>query len=97
MARYQNATNEQRFYNEIGTRIRLERERCKLTQTQVGKIVGLTAPAISCIERGQTKADLYMLFMLAGIFNIEVRCLIPEGWNMSELPVPNRAVQLSVK
>jgi transcriptional regulator with XRE-family HTH domain len=62
---------------DVGKRIRLEREKRKLAQAEVGAHLGLTRAAISNIELGSHAIMLAHIYNLALLFEIPVRRLLP--------------------
>jgi transcriptional regulator with XRE-family HTH domain len=57
----------------FGQFIRTEREKCGLTQTELGAKIGINTSAISRIENGSQKFSKKKLDMLSNIFGIEAQ------------------------
>ncbi|MFD8864845.1 MULTISPECIES: helix-turn-helix domain-containing protein [unclassified Streptomyces] len=59
-----------RIAREIGAELRSARCRARLTQTQVGKVVGYSASAVSRIEAGRMRLEYDRLLAFAAFLNI---------------------------
>lgn len=56
----------------LGTALRAERKRKKLSQTDVGKSVGIDQPTISRVEKGNPGTELGTLFRLLAALDLEL-------------------------
>jgi Zn-dependent peptidase ImmA (M78 family)/transcriptional regulator with XRE-family HTH domain len=71
---------------EIGTRLRTERERLGLKQEQVADKMGVAQPTISQIESGSRKIEAWELSKLARIYHRDFDYFLEE--KMQETPAP---------
>lgn len=69
----------------IGTRIREQRVKKKMTQEELGDLLGLKHNSISAIERGVNSFDANTLYSIAKIFGIKVVELYP-NYDRTETP-----------
>lgn len=93
--------------NAFGERLKELREARKLTQEELGKMVGTTRQTISNYEIGKRKADYEMLEALADIFNVDIdyllgktnkTTLLPQSMGKSfEFKTPQEAVDFLLK
>ena len=70
--------DEDLFYKEIGTIIRVERKNCSLTQGELSVLLGISRTSITNIERGNQKVPLHMMYAVAMALEIDIHRLIPE-------------------
>lgn len=68
---------QQRFYKELGDRIRQERTARNLMQADLARYLGLNRTSITNIERGSQQLLVHHLCALADIFSLEVADLLP--------------------
>jgi transcriptional regulator with XRE-family HTH domain len=70
-----------RLYQAIGDQIKAARTKNKVTQTDLGKRIGLTRSSIANIEAGRQRVMLHWLFQIAQELNIPPHALIvaPDG------------------
>jgi transcriptional regulator with XRE-family HTH domain len=66
------------FYIEVGKRISLKRQSCRLTQEALASAVGLTRTSITNIERGRQKLSVYALATIAETLRVDCRDLLPD-------------------
>lgn len=62
--------------NKLGINIRKEREARKLTQDELGKILGVSKQTVSSWEKGDKKPRVDKLNNLAELFNTSVDALL---------------------
>ena len=62
----------------FGNRLYNLRRKCKLSQSELGEMVGVTNKAVSKWEMGQTKPPLEIMNKLSIIFNVKLEDLIEE-------------------
>ncbi|HRH45287.1 MAG TPA: helix-turn-helix transcriptional regulator [Pyrinomonadaceae bacterium] len=70
-------TKEDRFYLELGKRIRKARINQRLTQEQLADLVSLKRTSITNIEKGSQRILAHTLLELSEKLNISVNELIP--------------------
>ena len=64
---------------EVAKRVRAQRTRLGLSQTQVGQKLGVSFQQIQKYERGTNRIGAGRLFQLAAIFNIPIQALFPQN------------------
>lgn len=62
---------------QIGTRLKSVRKERGLSQRDVGKMIGSNHYFISQIERGLVSLRIKHLYILANIYNVDVKDLLP--------------------
>ena len=60
----------------IGERIRNERKRAKLSQTELGKLVGYSMNGIAKIERGESDPKFSVISKLADRLGVSIQALV---------------------
>jgi len=65
-------------YKAIGRRIKYFRLQKNLTQTTLAEKLNVTDKYISSIETGRSKVSLPRLYDIAGIFSIDITCLLKD-------------------
>lgn len=63
----------------LGERIKVQRQRCGLSQEKVAELVGVSRQAVTKWESGQTAPSTDNLFKLAEIFDTSVDLLLTDG------------------
>lgn len=73
------------FYEELGRRVRLFREKCEMTQSELGQRLQprVTRASIANIEAGSQRVLAHTLVQLAAILGTNVVDLTP-AWNREE-------------
>lgn len=71
--------NDKRMYIEMGSRIRIAREKRGMSLAQLGKHIGVSESTMSRYESGETKVDLFVVKRIAEILNIKETWLL--DWN----------------
>ncbi len=71
-------TNNQTFYNELGRRIKEEREEKCLTQETLATRVSLTRTTITNIEKGRQQLLVHTLVEIAKALNVSPESLLPK-------------------
>jgi len=66
-----------KFYGELGDLIKIERNRRKISQEELGEILDLTRASIINLEKGRHRPSIYQLILIARHFNMEYTSLIP--------------------
>lgn len=61
----------------IGAKIRELRRSRKMTQEELGHLIGIRNSAVSAVERGVNSFDANTLFTIAKIFDVKVDDLFP--------------------
>jgi len=70
---------------EFGNRLYSLRKKCKLSQEELGKMVGVTNKAVSKWEMGKTKPHLDIMNKLALIFNVKLEDLLNDDYKNSNI------------
>ncbi|MCZ7646682.1 MAG: helix-turn-helix domain-containing protein [Planctomycetota bacterium] len=65
--------------NDLGQRIRVQREKCRLKQGDIARALGITAQAVSKWERGENAPDIAVLVDLAKLLNVTTDWLLGRG------------------
>ena len=60
----------------MGERIHILRRRRKITQKELGEVIGVTAKSISTIESGLKSTTIENLVLLATFFNVSTDYLV---------------------
>lgn len=66
-----------RFYADLGDKIKKQRVRKGYNQEDLGKYLGLTRTSIVNIEKGRQRPPVHTLYELANFLNIGIRELFP--------------------
>ena len=69
-----------KFYGKLGERIRMARERnraSKLSQGELGKMIGLSRTSIVNIEKGRQHVQIHTLAQIAQLLKVNTLDLIP--------------------
>ncbi|MBH8567150.1 helix-turn-helix transcriptional regulator [Nostoc sp. CENA67] len=74
----------QRFYTQVGRRIREAREKRGLSQEALASLVSLTRTSVTNIEKGRQKFLAHTLVDLAFALRVEPATLLPESKITSE-------------
>lgn len=64
------------MFINLGHNIRFFRERCGMTQEQLGKLLCVTKTSICCYENNKRRPSLENMICLSKIFNVTVDDLI---------------------
>lgn len=70
-------------YRLMGNRIRRERKKKQLTQSQLSKISGVSRDTIAGIETGRQRAPLDPLYAIGEALEVELRDLLPSRKEVS--------------
>lgn len=78
---------DERFYADLGRRIRVQRDKLHLTQQQVGDALAprATRASIANIEAGKQRVLAHTLVQLAGVLEVSVSDLLPERDDKSSM------------
>ncbi|MFX3637406.1 MAG: helix-turn-helix domain-containing protein [Candidatus Pristimantibacillus sp.] len=66
------------IFSEIGTRIRKERKKKKLTQKELSDRIRLSRTSITNIEQGFHKISVHTLFEISIVLDVDVHSLLPK-------------------
>lgn len=64
-------------YQLIAEKLRLIRERRGLTQEEAAKRCAILRTSLCNIEAGRTRVSINLLYVLAGIYDVNIRRIIP--------------------
>lgn len=81
------AQSEEKFYEEIGERIRNFRLKAGINQEVFSELVNMTRASVVNIEKGRQRPSLYLLIRIAGILKVDYIDLIPYELNIKRLPI----------
>lgn len=74
------------LYRQVGSRLRQQRCRLGLTQTQVAAATGLLRTSVTNIEAGRQKAPLQVLYVLCAALRVEPASVLP---SLATVAAPN--------
>jgi transcriptional regulator with XRE-family HTH domain len=80
-----------KFYQEIGERIKTERLKKRLSQEDLGVRLGLTRASIVNLEKGRHRPSIFQLIQIAKAFEMDYTLLIP--YNSSDVAI-NTSVEV---
>lgn len=68
------------FYEEVGRRVRAARtgHRPRISQEDLGEIVGLSRTSITNLEKGRQKCLIHTLLSIANALDTDIKALIPD-------------------
>lgn len=69
---------EKKLDGYVGKKIKAYRQRKKLSQEELGKLIGVGNSAISAYELGKNSLTLSMIFKIAKVLEVNVNDLFPE-------------------
>jgi DNA-binding XRE family transcriptional regulator len=72
------------FYKELANNLLKARESSGLNQEQVANAVSLSRVSIINIEKGRQKANMFLVWQLCQIYNVEISHVIPVQKQVSE-------------
>lgn len=78
----------------VGKQIKTYRQKKKLSQKELGKMIGVVDSAISSYELGKNSLSLSMIFKIAKVLDIKVNDLFPEIGQGTD---PNKEVIEKIK
>lgn len=68
----------QKFYNELGARIKEARTKASINQDALGEFLNLTRASIVNIENGRQKPSIHLLLKMAKVLNVNFNELVPD-------------------
>ena len=80
------ALNEERFYEEIGERIRKKRIEAGINQEVFSQLLNLTRGSVVNIEKGRQRPSIYLLITISQIIGVDYIDLVPMDLNIQRLP-----------
>ena len=83
-----------RLYVDIGERIRKNRVKSDLTQTDLAHVTGLTRSSIANIEGGRQRAPIHTLYMIAQALDTSIQELMPSSSELDLLATITPALDL---
>ena len=66
-----------KFYTDLGVRIKDERLRRKISQEKLGEYLDLKRTSVINLEKGRHRPSIYVLLTIADFFNMDYTELIP--------------------
>lgn len=87
----------EKFYNDLGERIKVERLRQRISQEELASYLGLTRSSIINLEKGRHRPSVYQLLQIAGMLNIEYTELIPIGLRLNKNTTTNTELKDKVQ
>ena len=69
--------NEEKFYLELGDRVKTERFRRDISQEKLAEELGLSRTSVANLEKGRHRPSIYQLMLIAEFFIIDFTDLIP--------------------
>ncbi len=80
------ASNEDKFYEEIGERIREKRIEAGINQEVFSQLLNLTRGSVVNIEKGRQRPSIYLLIKISQIIGVDYIDLVPVDLNIQRLP-----------
>lgn len=77
---------EDKFYEEIGERIRQKRIEAGINQEVFSQLLDLTRGSVVNIEKGRQRPSLYLLITISQIIGVDYIDLVPMELNIQRLP-----------
>lgn len=74
-----------RFYADIGIRVRNARTAAELSQAALADLVGLTRSSVANLEAGRQRIALHLFYMIAQALDTDPQELLPEPGRPSQL------------
>lgn len=71
--------------SSTGKKIQEERKRCKMTQEDLAKAIGVKQQTICAYENGKMKPKLERLIVISAALNIPVELFLPDELNENEM------------
>lgn len=78
--------SERRFYVRVGLQLKGARESRGLSQIDVADVVGLTNSMIGYVERGRTRASLFLLVRWCAFLELDLAQLLAQAVVPEEKP-----------
>ncbi len=69
--------DKRELQKEFGRLLAAQRKRVALSQTEFGKLVGLSRASITNLERGRQAVQLHQLYLFASVLEISLLDLLP--------------------
>lgn len=80
------ALSEDKFYEEIGERIREKRIQAGINQEVFSQLLNLTRGSVVNIEKGRQRPSIYLLITISQIIGVDYIDLVPVDLNIQRLP-----------
>lgn len=87
----------QKFYNDLGEIIKVERLRQRVSQEELASYLGLTRSSIINLEKGRHRPSIYQLLQIAAMLNIEYIKLIPVALKINKNTTTNTELKDKVQ
>ena len=71
--------NVEKIYKDAGELVRYRRILLDISQTEMGKRLGMTRTTVTNLEAGRQRIPLHLLYKVAKILHIPIYSLIPEN------------------
>ena len=71
--------------SSTGEKIQEERKRCKMTQEDLAKAIGIKQQTICAYENGKIKPKLEKLIIISAALNVPVELFLPDELNKNEI------------
>lgn len=78
--------SEDRFYEEVGEKIRKARIGAGVSQEVIAEYLSLTRASIVNIEKGRQRPSIYLLIVIADLLKIDYIDLVPVELNVQRYP-----------
>lgn len=65
------------LYKQVGERLKRERQRQNMTQSEVAESIGLLRTSITNIESGRQQPPLHVVYDLCATLNVDFEALVP--------------------
>jgi transcriptional regulator with XRE-family HTH domain len=67
------------LYQEIGERVRKERDELGFSQIELAAEIGMTRTSVVNIEAGRQRLPIHTLYAIADALGVSVACLLPDN------------------
>ena len=68
----------EKFYDELGARIKEARNKASINQDALGNYLNLTRSSIVNIESGRQRPSIHLLLQMAKVLNVNLNDLVPD-------------------
>jgi transcriptional regulator with XRE-family HTH domain len=90
----QDASPERAFYQSFGMMLAEARRRRNISQEMLADELGLSRTSVTNIERGRQPIQLHTLYVIARLFSVDVKELLP-SWAIGHQPDQSQALSVS--
>jgi len=85
-----------RFYKDLGERIKTERIKKKISQEKLAELMNLTRSSVVNFERGRHRPSVYQVVQLGNFLSVDFTELIPFVFQKDSVPIPDIDIETAV-